>query len=63
MGVWLLPGGFFKPAVLRDSFKDLDPTNPMMDFLDQEGERLVNEMKSKKSPNELQKEIRKKSKK
>ena len=42
------------------STKDLDSENPLLDFLQQETSRIMDEADAKKAPNKLQKNIRKK---
>ena len=40
------------------STKDLDPDNPGLDFLQQEMTRIMDEADKKRTPNKLQKEMR-----
>ena len=42
------------------STKNLDSENPLLDFLQQETTRIMDEADEKKAPNKIQKDIRKK---
>ena len=44
------------------STKDLDPDNPLLDFLQEETTRIMDEADKKRTPSKLQKEMRRQMK-